>query len=131
MANQNVEAINQRIGRNIRTLRLLKGHTQKYMAERLEPPLSDAQIVNYEKGDDKIPAYRLVQIIDILECTLPQLFDGVSEFLPSGDAITAREGALIKAYRSIDDEEMRVMVSELVKVAALLVAGKFSASTEH
>lgn len=59
------------INESIRQCRISKGFTQKDIAEKLG--LSKQFILQIEQGKRKIPVDRLIQIANILDCTLDDL----------------------------------------------------------
>lgn len=124
------ELINKQLGKNIRTMRLLQGLSQEVLGARVEPAISAQQMVKYERGIDRIRGDQLTQIMVALRCSPHQMFKGVSDYLPSEETnnISVKEGQIITAYRQIDDEELRSMLADMVKVCAAFCGSAFTAS---
>lgn len=59
----------------ITQIRKEKGFSQEYMALRLE--ISQSHYAKIEKGQKELTLSRLVQISEILNINLPQLFEGL------------------------------------------------------
>lgn len=66
----------QVIGRNVRRIRNRLGISQGQLGDGLG--LTFQQVQKYEKGLNRIGGSRVVQIADVLGCSIPDLFEGVS-----------------------------------------------------
>jgi len=58
-----------------RVMRERAGHTQSYLASLLDKKFSVSSIRNYENGDRDAPVSYLLELSNIYQCTLSDLFD--------------------------------------------------------
>ncbi len=132
MHNTTAEQINLQIGRNIRTARLLQGRTQADVSSSMNPPLSAQQVLKYESGADRLRVDQLVQLMAILGLTPAQIFKGIAEHLPKGDApslsLSPNEGRILTNYRDINSEPVREMIYDIVRVCAMHVSSSLTTS---
>jgi transcriptional regulator with XRE-family HTH domain len=85
-----VDPRDQRIGQNVRKIRMLRLMSQEKLGDALK--LTFQQVQKYEKGTNRISGSRLQQIADALSCTINDLFEGVTAkgtVAPFNDPIAA------------------------------------------
>lgn len=126
------------VGSRVRMRRMLVGMSQETLGEQLG--LTFQQVQKYEKGSNRIGASRLYQIAQTLNVPVDYFYDGLAangQQKASGfsdgpaadfnlDFLSSAEGvALIAAFSSIEDVDVRKRVLDLVKVLAR------SPSNEH
>lgn len=68
------------VGKNVKNLRIYRGHSQSRVAEALD--ITFQQIQKYERGANRISASKLVQIADLLDVRIERLFEGASNCNP-------------------------------------------------
>ncbi|MCE8000230.1 MAG: helix-turn-helix transcriptional regulator [Rhodobiaceae bacterium] len=126
------------VGSRVRMRRMLVGMSQEALGEQLG--LTFQQVQKYEKGSNRIGASRLYQIAQTLNVPVDYFYDGLAangQQTAAGfsdgpaadfnlDFLSTAEGvALIAAFSSIEDVDVRKRVLDLVKVLAR------SPSNEH
>jgi transcriptional regulator with XRE-family HTH domain len=90
---KSANAIDIKVGSNIRQRRVLLGMSQEKLAEGLQ--LTFQQVQKYEKGTNRVSASKLVAIAKILNCGIPELFAGT-------DAETSPAAAELAPLHSAD-----------------------------
>lgn len=116
------------IGQRIRSLRMTKGITQEWLADRLL--ISCQQLQKYENGANRISAARLVEVARHLATdvatllqdevpTLPTDQAGVAIDVPGRNVMTTISGQelmeLLAVYCAIPSAEARAKVFEMAK----------------
>lgn len=118
------------VGARVRMQRLALGMSQSKLADAIG--LTFQQVQKYEKGANRMGASRLMQIADVLQVSVPSLFEGaprpsslpkgktiapstayVSEFLSASDGMT-----LVKAFMQIKAAKLRRCIVNLVEQIA-------------
>ncbi len=125
------------VGSRVRMRRMLVGMSQEALGEQLG--LTFQQVQKYEKGSNRIGASRLYQIAQTLKVPVDYFYEGLAqngERSASGfsdapvadfnlDFLSTAEGvALVAAFSSIEDANVRKRVLELVKVLAQNPSGQ-------
>ena len=116
------------VGKRIRHRRWAVGTTQQQLAERVG--IKFQQVQKYEKGTNRIGAGRLQVVAELLGVSVSAFFAEEGEVSAEDTdtlSLTKVEGAvsLMRAYASIDSEQVRKDVLALVRTAAKLsAAGK-------
>ena len=108
------------VGDRVRFRRKLLGFSQTELAEALE--LSFQQIQKYEKGSNRVSASRLYQAASILDVPISFFFDdmpsgitGPERYLANVPLIDGETTKLIRAYSSVEDDQVRKSIRSLVK----------------
>ncbi len=116
---------------------MLVGMSQEALGEQLG--LTFQQVQKYEKGSNRIGASRLYQIAQTLNVAVDYFYDGLAangQLSAPGfsetstadfnlDFLSTAEGvALIAAFSSIEDADVRKRVLDLVKVLARNSSGQ-------
>ncbi|WP_371171625.1 helix-turn-helix domain-containing protein [Aliiroseovarius sp. 2305UL8-7] len=113
-----VHPIDRHVGKRIRGRRLLVGMTQQQLAEK--SGVSFQQIQKYEMGTNRVSASRLFELAELLQCSVPSFFDGLSDSKaePQRDLLGETEAMkLVNMYYRIP-ENLRVRLLELAKALA-------------
>ncbi|WOF75947.1 helix-turn-helix domain-containing protein [Parvibaculaceae bacterium PLY_AMNH_Bact1] len=125
------------VGSRVRMRRMLVGMSQEALGEQLG--LTFQQVQKYEKGSNRIGASRLYHIAQTLNVPVDYFYEGLAqngERSASGfsdapaadfnlDFLSTAEGvALVAAFSSIEDADVRKRVLELVKVLAQNPSGQ-------
>jgi len=101
------------IGEKVRLLRKHAGMTQEKLAELVG--VSFQQIQKYENGSTKLNTDKLQQVASALNVPASAFFgDDTYEKSPLSD----REKKLVKAFRSLDDDNMQECLVKLLLKAA-------------
>lgn len=100
------------IGRNVKTLRLMRGLSQVQLAEALG--LTFQQIQKYETAANRISASRLVEIARILDVESSALLPDAAR--PSPPAIlTKEEHEVLKYYGAIANPTLRASIMRVLR----------------
>ncbi len=112
------KTVNISIGKNVRTRRSLMGFSQAALAKALG--VTFQQVQKYEKGLNAISPAKLVQLSKIFECSIEELFDGLTSSdheaalpIPSRKAIH-----LVHNFERIRSEAVRKQICDLVRAVA-------------
>jgi transcriptional regulator with XRE-family HTH domain len=130
MAKKLPNLIDEHVGARVRMRRTMLGMSQEKLGEALG--ITFQQVQKYEKGTNRISASRLHHLSHLLQVSMPFFFEGaphvpgpsedigvapspayVSEFLASSDGL-----ALIKAFRRIEQPQLRRSIVKLVEEVA-------------
>lgn len=119
------QAVDQRVGANIRLRRRLLRMSQSTLAEQLG--LTFQQVQKYEKGVNRVSASTLWRIAGALGSTVEQLFTGIAPPTPSGaladegemsphalaSTLLASEGGLglATAWQAMDADQRRAILA--------------------
>ena len=107
--------IDEHVGERVRLRRILLGHSQEKLADRLG--LTFQQVQKYERGSNRIAASRLYKLASILDVPVNFFFDG----LDGGPTIakdlefSRRELQLVRNFRQILDGSLKEQIYQLVK----------------
>jgi transcriptional regulator with XRE-family HTH domain len=94
--NEALRAIDLKVGARVRLLRILKGFSQKRLADELG--ITFQQVQKYEGGSNRISAGRLVAIARLLGVSTAELFADVAD--PSAEApLIEREREALELLR--------------------------------
>lgn len=115
------DALDQKIGDQVRTRRLLVGMTQEKLGDALG--VSFQQVQKYEKGANRISASRLRQIAGALGVPVTHFYDAagagdgvVNGGAPDADPSRAAQGLrLTRAFTRIEDPMVRQRLIDLVE----------------
>jgi transcriptional regulator with XRE-family HTH domain len=122
------DALDQRIGDQVRTRRLLVGMTQEKLGDALG--VSFQQVQKYEKGANRISASRLRQIASALDVPVTHFYDAVdgadgAQVLDGGadghaaDPARGAQGLrLMRAFGRVEDALVRQRILDLVESVA-------------
>jgi transcriptional regulator with XRE-family HTH domain len=113
-----------KIGEEIRKIRLLRGYSQEALAEKIG--VSYQQIQKYEKGDSELKINRLESIAEALDVPLFELIHLSSSELSDPKQkykgrnqelfqLTKDEQDFLKLYRKIKSPELRKSIIALIK----------------
>lgn len=129
---QSEKEVDQAVGHRIKSLRELKGDSQKDLGAKLG--LSFQQIQKYENGKNRVSASTLQQIADLYDVDVeyffgdfaqPRLSAYEQELLdaagPAGSALARRIFAMVNNFDKIKDPEMR---EGLLKIARSFAKGE-------
>lgn len=114
--------VDVKIGSQIRSLRKSKHISEEILADRIG--VTFKQMRRYERGTSRISLSQLVEIAEALGTSVSTFFDGVGKPAPENDNLTplqiaTRQGlALLKAFHSIDDAQLRYKVLRTVEAMA-------------
>jgi transcriptional regulator with XRE-family HTH domain len=111
-----IAAHDKNIGQRVRVRRLEKGLSQTELGSRIG--VTFQQVQKYENGTNRISAYRLQRIAELLNVPIAFFFDSVQT--PSGDeplAYLQKEGSLklVRAYAEIASSEVRRALVEIAE----------------
>jgi transcriptional regulator with XRE-family HTH domain len=118
------DALDQKIGDEVRTRRLLIGMTQEQLGSALG--VSFQQIQKYEKGANRISANRLRQIASALGVPVVHFYevdgeaqvDGARDGAPIDMARNGQGLRLMRAFSQIENATVRQRVLDLVESLA-------------
>lgn len=125
--------VDQGIGNRIALLRTAHGLSQSQLAEALG--ISFQQVQKYEAGKNRIGAGRLQAIADRLGVPVSTFFEDASQ--PANDdaveMLLQNDGAidLLRAYVSIQDEELRRSILMMVKATLRVAKASATAAEEQ
>lgn len=99
--------IDVKVGKQIRTLRLMRGLSQAEVAEKLG--ISFQQLQKYETGFNRISASRLFELAEVLDYSMSRFFETVDTRaeaeISEMDIETARVAALLTRIPSNEAKE--------------------------
>jgi transcriptional regulator with XRE-family HTH domain len=116
-------AIDQHVGRRVRTARMLASVSQEKLADAIG--VTFQQVQKYEKGTNRISVSRLQQIASMLNVPISYFYEGdaavarddtfdlVTEMLTRPETVD-----LVHAFTRIEDERVRQSLLELARAAA-------------
>ncbi|MFP3020202.1 MAG: helix-turn-helix domain-containing protein [Wolbachia sp.] len=103
-------SLDYEVGQKVKNWRLERGYTQKDLAEKLG--VKYWVILQYEKGNRRIPIERLYAIIEALSIS-------ITDLIPVSKSCLEDEGEeilnLVREYKKINDQELRRMFCLLTK----------------
>lgn len=111
--------IDAAVGKNLQNIRVLRGVSQGELGSRVG--VTFQQIQKYEKGVNRISASKLVEMANVLDVAIADLFDGVAaKNNPAGtkldlSAVSIETIRLVTAFEAIDDKGARRHIVQLVK----------------
>lgn len=109
----------QKIGANLRAIRLARGVSQMKLGEALG--ITFQQVQKYESGANRISGSRMVQITEFLNCSLSDLFAGTSsgpsKTIPM-PSLSRQASRVATAFDRIKSPAARAKIMELVMVLA-------------
>jgi transcriptional regulator with XRE-family HTH domain len=131
MANQrtpkrSVQVMDKLLAERIKRRRNELGMTQHELGIRLG--VSFQQVQKYEKGMNRVPSGRLIQIAKALQCSITDLTDGMedgksAQITPASQFAASRDGvALLNAVTRIVNRGLRRQVIRLVKTLSAVRA---------
>jgi len=107
------DSLDYKVGQKVRTCRLAKEYTQKDLAKKIG--VKYWLILQYEKGNSRIPIKKLYAIAEALSVSVTDLVSGVSNkskgFEDEGEEILN----LARKYKEIKDQELREIFYLLTK----------------
>ena len=118
------QAVDELIGRNLRTFRLQKNMSQEQIAAAVK--LSFQQVQKYEKGTNRISGSRMAQFCQLLNVTPNDFFKGVPGISQKADGgaldtsfLATKEGvAIAQAFPKIKGRNQRRSIVELIETLA-------------
>ena len=115
--------VDRLVGLRITALRKAKGLSQTALGTAVG--VTFQQVQKYEKGQNRVGAGRLREIARLLEVPVSAFFeenDGAESKAPDVFGFLNAQGAmdLLRAYASIEDDDLRRDVLSLVRTAARL-----------
>jgi len=112
--------VNIIIGKNIRIRRSLRGFSQSALAELLG--ITFQQVQKYEKGTNSVSPAKLLQLCQILECGIEDLFrDPISPGQKMPLPIPSRRSLhLVQYFERIESQEVQQHISDLVRALSKL-----------
>lgn len=94
------------IGNNIKTARLLKGLTQKYVAEKLDKSINFISLL--ERGQTGLSVNSIVDVCNVLEIEPNTLFNGLINYNDDTDKI------IINGLSSLSNDDKKI-VNDLIE----------------
>ncbi len=120
------QAIDIQIGMRLRAKRNEVGLTQEELGKALADQLSHQQIQKYERGENSISCFRLVQIAETLKVNASYFLDDISSDVPSGFSEAPAEPfqyqddvqktELNKAFATLPNGSMKKAVVDFIKI---------------
>lgn len=98
---------NKEIGERLREFRKRRALTQEQLAEKVG--VTFQQIQQYENGSSRLNADRLQQIALALDIAVGSLFEDTDE-----RALTEDEARLIRGFRSLTSDEIRMFIMSCI-----------------
>ncbi|WP_395460258.1 helix-turn-helix domain-containing protein [Wolbachia endosymbiont (group B) of Myelois circumvoluta] len=108
------KSLDYKVGEKLKSWRLERGYTQKDLAEKIG--VKYWVILQYEKGNRRVPIERLYAITEALSISITDLIPVSNEkicFEDKGEEILD----LVREYKKINDQELRRMFCLLTKFA--------------
>lgn len=113
------------IGKNLKTLRKIKGLSQASLAEGLD--ITFQQVQKYEQVKNRLSASRLYQASQLLECDILSFYQGLEGRLPHHDNNALRELKdaddvtikIISLLNSIEDPGVKQKLLSFLKSLSL------------
>ena len=120
--NEAFREIDLKVGARVRMLRILKGFSQKRLADELG--ITFQQVQKYEGGSNRISAGRLAAIAGLLGVTTAELFADVANS-PADAPLIEREREALELLRHFRElpPELRPIVTSHVRALARFHAG--------
>ncbi len=104
------KSLDYKVGEKLKSWRLERGYTQKDLAKKLG--VKYWVILQYEKGNRRIPIERLYAIIEALSIN-------ITDLIPVSKSCLEDEGEeilnLVREYKKVNDQELRRMFCLLTK----------------
>lgn len=118
------KAVDILVGRNIRTIRVMRGLSQEKLGEALG--ITFQQIQKYEKGSNRVSASTLVGISAALSCNVSDLFSGADQPNASPIAQPAYTNEAMRVAGEFDKLSPRVK-----RAVARFVTSMIGAEDDH
>lgn len=122
------QVIDIQIGMRLRAKRNEVGLTQEELGKALADQLSHQQIQKYERGENSISCFRLVQIAETLNVNASYFLDDISSDAPKGFSETPAEPfqyqddvqktELNKAFATLPSGSMKKAVVDFIKIVS-------------
>jgi transcriptional regulator with XRE-family HTH domain len=120
------QAIDIQIGMRLRAKRNEAGLTQEELGKALTDQLSHQQIQKYERGENSISCFRIVQLAETLNVPTSYFFEEIYTSAPSGFSESASEPfqyevdmqktELNLAFSKLPNAAMRKAVVDFIKI---------------
>lgn len=104
------------VGRKVREARAAKGMSQEQLGKLLG--VSFQQVQKYEKGTNRIGSSRLWDISKALETPITYFFEDIEDVQTEQRSLPRRTIELAKQIDSINDDNVRNQVLNLIKACA-------------
>lgn len=109
--------VNIIIGKNIRVRRSLRGYSQEVVAKHLG--ITFQQIQKYEKGSNAVLPARLVQLSQLFNCGVEDLFRDPAQDKNAMASIPGRRSLhLVQNFERIDSPDVQKRIGDLVNALA-------------
>ena len=122
------QAIDIQIGMRLRAKRNEAGLTQEELGKALTDRLSHQQIQKYERGENSISCFRIVQLAETLNVPASYFFEEISTSAPSGFSepaskpfqyeVDMQKTELNLAFSKLPNATMRKAVVDFIKVVS-------------
>jgi transcriptional regulator with XRE-family HTH domain len=122
------QAIDIQIGMRLRAKRNEIGLTQEELGKALADQLSHQQIQKYERGENSISCFRLVQLAETLKVNASYFLDDISSDAPQGFSEASAEPfqyqddvqktELNKAFSTLPNGSMKKAVVDFIKIVS-------------
>lgn len=124
MADYTPNQVDKIVGANLSNKRAATGMTQD--AFGVACGITAQQISKYERGDNQVSSYRLVQFAQVLKCPVSDLFDGIAELkFDFKDKATRGDQEMMSTYQALPDP-LQDSVRVLTRAIVLGLAGEYS-----
>lgn len=107
---EDIKEIKENIARNIRYYRDLKGLTQRQLAGELG--IKHNTISSWENGTNSVDAAVLMEICDLLEISLDEMYKGEKKDSPNNE-LSERELYAVSLFKRLPDEEQLKIIGRL------------------
>jgi transcriptional regulator with XRE-family HTH domain len=117
--NRSPSPVDIAVGKNVRTLRLMKGKTQEAVAKAVGVKFQ--QIQKVEKGVNRLSAGRIVQLADAIGCHPIDFFKDMSGAEPGevwGKFDTLGDVRVLETFQLIACPKQRARIVELMETLA-------------
>lgn len=108
---EDIKEIKENISRNLRYYRDLKGLTQRQLAGELG--IKHNTISSWENGTNSVDAAILMEICDLLEISLDEMYKGEKKKDSPINGLSERESYVISLFRKLHDEEQLKIIGRL------------------
>ena len=106
----NIHPIDRAIGCKLKQLRRQKGWSQQQLAASLLPPVSFQQIQKYEKGSNRLPIARLIEIAHVLQIRIEDFLGEITTSPPqTAPELSLSDQRFIEDYATISPQQKRAL----------------------
>jgi len=111
------DELNITIGKNIRVRRALKGYSQEAVAKHLG--ITFQQVQKYEKGNNIISPFKLLQLCQLFDCGIEDFFRDPAQDKNALASVPGRRSLhLVQSFERLDSQQLQKRIGDLVHALA-------------